>query len=80
MGKRDIFKLTTLEQFYVWSNEMWSNEFVLLFIHSFTHSVSGFQRGSMQRAESNSTRPPYPARKEDLKCYELLRLTFLSQN
>lgn len=38
VGKRDRFKWTTLEQFY-----LWSNEFVLLFIHSFTHSVNGIQ-------------------------------------
>lgn len=50
-------KWTTLERFYLWSSEMWSNEFVLLFIRSFTHSASDIQRGSMQRVGSNSTDP-----------------------
>lgn len=45
-GIGDRFKLITLEQFYLWSNEM-EKIFSFPFIHSFAHLISDIQSVSV---------------------------------
>ena len=45
-GRGARFKLTTLEQFYLWSNEM-EKIFGFPFIHSFAHLISDIQSVSV---------------------------------
>lgn len=66
--RKDRTKSTTLEQFYLWSNEM-EKIFVFPFIHSFTRSINGIPSGSLRRPENSTAQSPHiPQERGDLKC------------